>query len=128
MTENIPVPQPKTYGPLGNLPLLDSSAPVQSLVKVASELGRIFQFQYPGGRKELYVSGHEYVKDACDEKRFDKRIWAPLQNVRAFAGDGLFTSATQETNWKKAHNILLSSFSQRPCKGTTQKCWILPCS
>lgn len=111
------VPQPKTYGPLGNLPLLDSAAPVQSLVKVASELGPIFQFQYPGGRRELYVSGHEYVKDACDEKRFDKRIWAPLQNVRPFAGDGLFTSATHEPNWKKAHNILLSSFSQRAMQG-----------
>lgn len=111
------IPQPKTYGPLGNLPLLDSSAPVQSLVKIASELGPIFQFQYPGGRRELYVSGHEYVRDACDEKRFDKRIWAPLQNVRAFAGDGLFTSATHEPNWKKAHNILLSSFSQRAMQG-----------
>ncbi|MEC0201275.1 cytochrome P450 [Paenibacillus lautus] len=117
MTQTQLVPQPKTYGPLGNLPLLDSAAPVQSLVKVASELGPIFQFQYPGGRKELYVSGHEYVKDACDEKRFDKRIWAPLQNVRPFAGDGLFTSATQEPNWKKAHNILLSSFSQRAMQG-----------
>ncbi|WP_145134791.1 bifunctional cytochrome P450/NADPH--P450 reductase [Paenibacillus sp. Y412MC10] len=117
MTQTIQVPQPKTYGPLGNLPLLDSAAPVQSLVKVAAELGPIFQFQYPGGRRELYVSGHEYVKDACDEKRFDKRIWAPLQNVRAFAGDGLFTSATQEPNWKKAHNILLSSFSQRAMQG-----------
>lgn len=117
MTENKTVPQPKTYGPLGNLPLLDSAAPVQSLVKVASELGPIFQFQYPGGRKELYVSGYEYVKDACDEKRFDKRVWAPLQNVRPFAGDGLFTSATHEPNWKKAHNILLSSFSQRAMQG-----------
>ncbi|GAE07479.1 NADPH-P450 reductase 1 [Paenibacillus sp. JCM 10914] len=106
-------PQPKTFGPLGNLPLMDTDAPVQSLVKVASEIGPIFQFQFPGGRKELYISGHEYVKDACDEKRFDKRVWAPLQNVRPFAGDGLFTSATQEPNWKKAHNILLSSFSQR---------------
>ncbi|GGD60488.1 bifunctional cytochrome P450/NADPH--P450 reductase [Paenibacillus nasutitermitis] len=113
MTQMKQVPQPKTYGPLGNLPILDSAAPVQSLVKVASELGPIFQFQFPGGRKELYVSGHEYVKDACDEKRFDKRVWAPLQNVRPFTGDGLFTSATQEPNWKKAHNILLSSFSQR---------------
>lgn len=111
------VPQPKTYGPLGNLPLLDSAAPIQSLVKIASEIGPIFQFQYPGGRSELYVSGHEYVKDACDEKRFDKRVWAPLQNVRSFAGDGLFTSATHEPNWKKAHNILLSSFSQRAMQG-----------
>ncbi|WP_339273038.1 cytochrome P450 [Paenibacillus sp. FSL W8-0187] len=117
MSDTKQVPQPKTYGPLGNLPLLDSAAPVQSLVKVASELGPIFQFQYPGGRRELYVSGHEYVKDACDEKRFDKRIWAPLQNVRPFAGDGLFTSATHEPNWKKAHNILLSSFSQRAMQG-----------
>ncbi|MCQ6562193.1 bifunctional cytochrome P450/NADPH--P450 reductase [Paenibacillus mendelii] len=117
MTQTMQVPQPKTYGPLGNLPLLDSAAPIQSLVKVASELGPIFQFQFPGGRRELYLSGHEYVKDACDEKRFDKRIWAPLQNVRPFAGDGLFTSATQEPNWKKAHNILLSSFSQRAMQG-----------
>lgn len=116
MSVSVKIPQPKTYGPLGNLPLLDVHAPVQSLVKIAYEQGPIFQIQYPG-RKEIYISGHEYVEDACDEKRFDKRIWAPLQNVRPFAGDGLFTSATDEPNWKKAHNILLSSFSQRAMQG-----------
>ncbi|MCM3782736.1 bifunctional cytochrome P450/NADPH--P450 reductase [Neobacillus mesonae] len=116
MTASIEIPQPKTYGPLGNLPLLDVHAPVQSLVQIAHEQGPVFLIQYPG-RKEIYISGHEYVKDACDEKRFDKRIWAPLQNVRPFAGDGLFTSGTNEPNWKKAHNILLSSFSQRAMQG-----------
>lgn len=121
MTDSIQVPQPKTYGPLGNLPMLDGHNPIQSLSKIAEEYGPIFQFQYPGGRKELYVSGYEYVKDATDEKRFDKRIWAPLQNVRPFAGDGLFTSATDEPNWKKAHNILLSSFSQRAMQGYHNK-------
>ncbi|WP_211745731.1 cytochrome P450 [Paenibacillus sp. Marseille-Q4541] len=117
MTESVQIPQPKTYGPLGNLPLIDGNAPIQSLSKIAEEYGPIFQIQYPAGRKELYISGHEFVKDASDEKRFDKRIWAPLQNVRPFAGDGLFTSGTYEPNWKKAHNILLSSFSQRAMQG-----------
>ncbi|MFD2700321.1 bifunctional cytochrome P450/NADPH--P450 reductase [Paenibacillus shunpengii] len=120
MSLSVKIPRPKTYGPLGNLPLLDVHAPVQSLVKIAYEQGPIFQIQYPG-RNEIYISGHEYVKDACDEKRFDKRIWAPLRNVRPFAGDGLFTSATDEPNWKKAHNILLSSFSQRAMQGYHSK-------
>lgn len=117
MTESVQIPQPKTYGPLGNLPMIEGAAPIQSLSKIAKEYGPIFQMQYPAGRKEVYISGHEFVKDATDEKRFDKRIWAPLQNVRPFAGDGLFTSATNEPNWKKAHNILLSSFSQRAMQG-----------
>lgn len=128
MSDTKQVPQPKTYGPLGNLPLLDSAAPVQSLVKVASELGPIFQFQYPGGRRELYVSGHEYVKDACDEKRFDKRIWAPLQNVRPFAGDGLFTSATHEPNWKKHITSCSPALASVRCKATIRKWSISLCS
>ncbi|MBD8500096.1 bifunctional cytochrome P450/NADPH--P450 reductase [Paenibacillus arenosi] len=111
------IPQPKSFGPLGNLPQLDLEAPVQSLMRLAEELGPIFRLELPGGRKELYISGHELVEDACDETRFDKRVWAPLQKVRAFTGDGLFTSATTESNWQKAHNILLPSFSQMAMRG-----------
>ncbi|MDO7905947.1 bifunctional cytochrome P450/NADPH--P450 reductase [Paenibacillus sp. JX-17] len=110
------IPQPKTYGPLGNLPQINVNEPVQSMVKLSYEYGPIFRMDLPG-RSDLYVSGHELVKDACDEKRFDKRVWAPLQKVRAFAGDGLFTSWTDEPNWRKAHHILLPSFSQRAMKG-----------
>ncbi|PZD97355.1 NADPH--cytochrome reductase [Paenibacillus sambharensis] len=114
---SVQIPQPKTYGPLGNLPLLDLEAPTQSLVKLAYEHGPIFQMRYGGGRKELYISGHKLVADACDESKFDKKVWAPLERVRAFAGDGLFTSWTSEPNWQKAHNILLPSFSQRAMQG-----------
>ncbi|MCR8842251.1 bifunctional cytochrome P450/NADPH--P450 reductase [Paenibacillus sp. SC116] len=111
------IPQPKSFGPLGNLPQLDLEAPVQSLMRLAEELGPIFRLELPGGRKELYISGHELVEDACDETRFDKRVWAPLQKVRAFTGDGLFTSATTVPNWQRAHNILLPSFSQMAMRG-----------
>ena len=64
----------------------------------------------------IVVSGHELVAEVCDETRFDKSIEGALAKVRAFAGDGLFTSETQEPNWKKAHNILMPTFSQRAMK------------
>ncbi|NHN34444.1 bifunctional cytochrome P450/NADPH--P450 reductase [Paenibacillus agricola] len=113
---SIQIPQPKTYGPLGNLPQLDLDIPLQSMVKLAQQYGPIFRLDLPG-RSELIISGHELVADACDESRFDKRVWAPLQKVKPFTGDGLFTSATSEPNWKKAHQILLPSFSQTAMRG-----------
>ncbi|WP_426451860.1 bifunctional cytochrome P450/NADPH--P450 reductase [Paenibacillus sp. S-38] len=116
MTQTSLIPQPKTFGPLGNLPNLNTKEPVQSIVKIADEFGPIFQLDLPRG-KSVYISSHELVADACDESRFDKYVWAPLQKVRAFAGDGLFTAETEEPNWQKAHAILLPSFSQRAMQG-----------
>jgi cytochrome P450 / NADPH-cytochrome P450 reductase len=109
------IPQPKTYGPLGNLPQLDLEQPTQSIVKLAYEFGPIFKLKFPSGTG-IFISTAELVKDASDENRFDKLVNAPLQKVRAFSGDGLFTSWTKEENWKKAHNILLPSFSQSAMK------------
>ncbi|MFE5322052.1 bifunctional cytochrome P450/NADPH--P450 reductase [Paenibacillus sp. NPDC056579] len=116
MTQPHVIPQPKTFGPLGNLPQLNLEQPVQSMVKLAGEFGPIFRMDLPG-RSEIFISSYELVNDACDESRFDKRVWAPLRKVRAFTGDGLFTSGTEEPNWKKAHQILLPSFSQRAMQG-----------
>ncbi|HEY2492685.1 MAG TPA: bifunctional cytochrome P450/NADPH--P450 reductase [Paenibacillus sp.] len=115
--KNPQIPQPKTFGPLGNLPQLNIEEPVQSMVRLADEFGPIFRMDYPGGRSEIYISDQDLVADACDESRFDKKVWAPLQKVSAFTGDGLFTSATEAPNWQKAHNILLPSFSQRAMQG-----------
>ncbi|GGN96171.1 bifunctional cytochrome P450/NADPH--P450 reductase [Saccharibacillus kuerlensis] len=116
-TKETMIPQPKTFGPLGNLPLVDTKAPVQSLMKLAEEQGPIFRMDLPGRPNNLYISGRELVEDACDESRFEKNVWAPLQKVRSFSGDGLFTSWTEEPNWRKAHNILMPSFSQRAMIG-----------
>ncbi|WP_144555806.1 cytochrome P450 [Bacillus sp. X1(2014)] len=115
-TEITSIPQPKTYGPLGNLPQLDLSQPTQSIMKLADEYGPIFKLKFPSGTG-TFISSAELVKDASDVSRFDKLVNAPLQKVRAFSGDGLFTSWTKEENWQKAHNILLPSFSQSAMKG-----------
>ncbi len=111
------IPQPAPRLLLGNLPDMDLETPVQGLIKLAREYGPIFRLELPGGRKLAVVSGFELVDELCDEKRFDKKVWKPLRNVRAFAGDGLFTARTEEPNWHKAHNILLPNFSQRAMQG-----------
>ncbi|CRK82677.1 bifunctional cytochrome P450/NADPH--P450 reductase [Neobacillus massiliamazoniensis] len=110
------IPEPKTFGPLGNLPLIDVDKPTLSLMKLAEEYGPIFQFSTPRDRS-IMVSDHKLVAEVCNQSRFDKSIEGALEKVRAFSGDGLFTSWTHESNWKKAHNILTSSFSQRAMKG-----------
>ncbi|WLR47276.1 bifunctional cytochrome P450/NADPH--P450 reductase [Halobacillus litoralis] len=117
-TENLP--QPKSYGPLGNLPSIDKEKPVQSFMKHARDLGPIYQIQFPG-RVSTFISSARFAAEICDETRFDKKVGPALQKVRAFGGDGLFTSGTEEPNWKKAHNILLPSFSQQAMKGYHDK-------
>ncbi len=114
------LPQPKTYGPLKNLPMIDKNKPVQSFMNLADELGPIYQFQFPG-RTSTFVSSAQFAAEICDESRFDKKVSPPLQKVRAFSGDGLFTSETGEPNWKKAHNILLPGFSQQAMKSYHNK-------
>ena len=109
------IPQPKTYGPLGNIPLIDRDKPILSFIKLAEEYGPIFRLQ-TSGDPAIIVSGHELVAEVCDQSRFDKSVEGALAKVRPFAGDGLFTSGTHEPNWRKAHNILMPTFSQRAMK------------
>jgi cytochrome P450 / NADPH-cytochrome P450 reductase len=111
------IPQPKTYGPLGSVPLMNKDAPTLSLMKMADEYGPIFRMEFFGGFSTIVLSGHEWVAEVCNDAKFDKSLAGGLHFVRAFAGDGLFTGKTQEPNWQKAHNILVPSFSQQAMKG-----------
>src|ERR1051325_10066381 len=79
-----PIPGPRPRPVVGNIPDLDPEAPVQAMMRLVDEL--------------------------CDERRFDKKVHRPLENIREFAGDGLFTAHTQEPNWGKAHRILMPVF------------------
>jgi cytochrome P450/NADPH-cytochrome P450 reductase len=101
---------------VGNLFDLNAANPVQDMMQLARRRGPIFQLELPG-RSLIVISGHDLVDELSDERRFDKVVWAPLRNVRSFTGDGLFTSWTQEPNWRRAHNILLPSFSMQAMRG-----------
>ncbi|OCF40576.1 hypothetical protein I317_05586 [Kwoniella heveanensis CBS 569] len=59
----------------------------------------------------VFTGDYELVRVLCDQTKFEKKIPRALMEVRAFAGDGLFTSfGRQEKNWNIAHRILLPAF------------------
>src|SRR5436305_2697650 len=107
-----PIPHPPAKPVVGNMLSLDAAAPVQDLVRLSKELGPIFWLDMMGAPLVI-VSGHDLVEELSDEKRFDKAVRGSLRRVRAVGGDGLFTADTNEPNWSKAHNILLTPFGNR---------------
>ena len=112
-----PIPQPPGYPVLGNIfDIMGEETPIQSLMKLARQYGPIFRLRTPQG-SVIVLSGFDLVDEACDEKHFDKFLGPGLRMARTVAGDGLFTSWTEEPNWHKAHNILLPNFSMQAIKG-----------
>jgi cytochrome P450/NADPH-cytochrome P450 reductase len=107
-----PIPHPPKKPVVGNMLSLDSTAPVQHLTRLSKELGPIFWLDMMGAPLVI-VSGHDLVEELSDEKRFDKAVRGSLRRVRAVGGDGLFTADTNEPNWSKAHNILMTPFGNR---------------
>src|ERR1700710_142241 len=107
-----PIPHPPKKPVVGNMLSLDSTAPVQDLVRLSKELGPIFGLDMMGPIFVI-VSGHDLIDELSDEKRFDKAVRGSLRRVRAVGGDGLFTADTSEPNWSKAHNILMTPFGNR---------------
>ena len=110
MTDSVPtIPGPKPAPIVGNVPDVERGATVHSLIRLAQTYGPIFRLELIG-RELIVVSSQELVNEVCDEHRFDKKIHQALENIRDFAGDGLFTAHTQEENWPKAHRILMPVF------------------
>lgn len=104
-----PIPQPKETLLLGNLLDVDLNDKMGSLCRLAALYGEIYQLKL----KEyvVFVSSQRLVHYLCNEQKFHKYISQPLKEVRAFAGDGLFTSYSNEHNWELAHRILVPAFS-----------------
>jgi len=103
------IPQPVESFLIGNLKEVDSdhfSESLQRLQKLYGSIYRITIFQ----RSLIVISNQQLVNFVCDQSKFDKKVSGPLVEIRAIAGDGLFTAHTQEPNWKLAHQILMPAF------------------
>lgn len=70
-----------------------------------------FGVTMPGDRSPVFVVDADLATDLCDESRFAKDLDGPLIEIRAFAGDGLFTAFNDEPNWERAHRILTPGFA-----------------
>ncbi|MFO0621050.1 MAG: cytochrome P450 [Polyangia bacterium] len=104
------IPQPPVRLIIGNAPDIDPEVPLQSMMRLAQELGPIFRLTFPK-HSLLALSGHSLVAEVCDESRFEKTTKGALDVLRDLGGDGLFTARNDEPNWGKAHRLLMPAFS-----------------
>ncbi|GFE12870.1 bifunctional cytochrome P450/NADPH--P450 reductase 2 [Streptomyces glebosus] len=84
--------------------------PIQQSMDLARMHGPVFKRKF-GERETLFLSSLDLVTEVADESRFSKGVSVVLENVREFAGDGLFTAYNDEPNWAKAHEVLMPAFA-----------------
>ncbi|WVQ93052.1 hypothetical protein IAU59_000116 [Kwoniella sp. CBS 9459] len=109
ISEGTPIPQPPKSWLTGNLLDIDPDALLLSLLRIAKECGPTYKLQLLD--EVVFTGDYELVRVLCDQSKFEKKIPRALMEVRAFAGDGLFTSfGKTEKNWNIAHRILLPAF------------------
>lgn len=87
-----------------------TATPLQQAMDLARVHGPAFRRRL-GDRDTLFVSSLDLVTELADENRFAKGVSVVLENVREFAGDGLFTAYNDEPNWAKAHEVLMPAFA-----------------
>ncbi|MFI0467960.1 cytochrome P450 [Saccharopolyspora sp. 5N102] len=87
-----------------------TNRPTQQAMALARRHGPVFRRRFHD-RETLLVGDLGLVTELADEQRFAKAVGPALQNVREFAGDGLFTAYNEEPNWGKAHDILMPAFA-----------------
>ena len=113
-----PIPRPPGHVLVGNLFDIDTAHPIEGLAELARKYGPIYRLEVPGLGSRIIASSFELVDPLCDESQFDKNVGGGLRALASGpAGRGLFTSETQDPNWRKAHNVLLPAFSMDAMRG-----------
>ncbi|KAI8064291.1 cytochrome P450 [Gilbertella persicaria] len=83
------------------------------------------QFEVYGNLASVSILGHEIVgtNDPAiaeifvkESEYFTKKITTVLKEIKDFAGNGLFTSDSDDDEWKLAHKLLMPAFSPRAIK------------
>ncbi|MGK3204950.1 cytochrome P450 [Amycolatopsis sp. MEPSY49] len=95
---------------LGDLIGANPRTPLQDTLRIGRRLGPIFTRKI-FGFEIVFVGGVDLVTELNDETKFGKHVGLGIENLRAVAGDGLFTAHTHEPNWRLAHDILQPAFS-----------------
>ncbi|MFJ5673875.1 cytochrome P450 [Streptomyces sp. NPDC093097] len=115
MTDTI-APQSGDRAATASLPVADltetglSNTPIQQTMELARTHGPAF-LRKLGDRETLFLTSLDLVTEVADETRFAKGISVILEDVREFAGDGLFTAYNDEPNWARAHEVLMPAFA-----------------
>ncbi|MCP4439023.1 MAG: cytochrome P450 [Aureispira sp.] len=108
---NPKIPHPPRLPFLGNTHQIMGKEVVANMLKVTKENAPIFEFSM-SGHKDIYICNNELADSVLTSPHFHKAVSKPMQQIRNFGGDGLFTAWSHEPNWQKAHNILMPGFSR----------------
>jgi len=103
------IPQPKKAFLIGNLKEIDPEKSLESFIRLQKLYGDIYRLSMYN-LHFVVVSSQEITNFVFDESKFEKHIDPALEELRAAAGDGLFTARGSEPNWKLAHKILMPAF------------------
>ncbi|WP_072691786.1 cytochrome P450, partial [Rhodococcus marinonascens] len=96
---------------IGDVLGMDRAAPNQKTLVRFGELGPIYRRTILGNDL-TFVGSAELAAGVFDEAHWEKFIGRPIENLRAVAGDGLFTAYNWESNWAKAHEVLMPGFTK----------------
>lgn len=97
---------------IGNLHQISGEDIMQKLIDYADPMHPISELKILHF-KMLFITRLDLAKEVMDDEYFHKFLDEPVMQLRHLAGDGLFTSWTHESNWKKAHNILIPAFAHK---------------
>ncbi|MGW4489783.1 cytochrome P450 [Amycolatopsis sp. NPDC004368] len=95
---------------IGDLIGSNPRTPLQDTLRVGQQVGPVFTRKF-FGFEIVFAGGVDVVTQLNDETKFGKHVGLGIANLRALAGDGLFTAHTNEPNWRLAHDILQPAFS-----------------
>ncbi|KAM7184872.1 Cytochrome P450 [Rhypophila sp. PSN 637] len=105
-----PIPKPPGVPLLGNIRDIDPSNTWWSLKGLAEKYGEIFQIKVLG-KTIVFVAGAALAEEICDQKRFQKYVGGPIEEIRYSVHDSLFTAYEGEESWGIAHRIIAPTLS-----------------
>lgn len=106
-------PEPRFQFPIiGDLSTIDFDKPVQKVTAELVRRGSGMIEQPIGSQPVIFLADTALIDEVNDDTRWEKHVGPSLRRLRSVLGDGLFTAYNHEPNWRKAHNILMPSFTK----------------
>ena len=106
------IPHPPHRVPLiGDVLGMNREIPNQNTLVRFGELGPIYRRTILG-TDLTFVGSADLAAQVFDDGKWEKHVGRPLEQLRPLVADGLFTAYNWESNWGRAHEVLVPGFAK----------------